>query len=65
MFHVAGEGNVNNVLSLEKLICGDMDKAGCLSDTLLGDNYSKITLSKSAVYGIFENPQWAYAIKLL
>ena len=47
------------------VVCGDMDKAGCLSDTLLGDNYSKITLSKSAVYGIFENPQWAYAIKLL
>ena len=65
MLHVAGEGNVNNVFSLEKLVCSDMNKACCLSDTLLGNNYSKIALSKSAVYGIFENPEWANAIKLL
>ena len=65
MLHVAGEGNVNDVLTLKKLVCCDVDKACCLSDTLLGYDYSKIALAKSAIYRVLENPQWAYAVKLL
>ena len=65
MLHVAGEGNVNDELTLKKLVCCDVDKACCLSDTLLGYDYSKIALAKSAIYRVLENPQWAYAVKLL
>ena len=54
---------MEHLLSLEKLLDGNMHQTCCLAHTLLGCDYSNFAFIKSALHALFKDAQRAFACK--